>query len=88
MDALLEGTLRNEGGCVRIEADGSVAVPSFPVGDASWTGDTLTWRGEDYVDGDSIALGGGFMGTASHPADGGYMPKGCVGLEIFVVSPF
>ena len=87
MDALLEGVVRTDGGCVRVEHEGGTAVPSFPAGDASWSDDTLTWRGEDYVEGDPIALGGGFTGTASFPASRGYIPKACVGLEVFVASP-
>ena len=88
MDALLEGVLRTDDGCVRVEHEGGTAVPTFPAGDASWSGDTLTWRGDDYADGDAIALGGGFMGTASAPSSSGYMPEACVGLEVFVVSPY
>ncbi|MCH6230814.1 hypothetical protein MK786_08700 [Microbacterium sp. CFH 31415] len=88
MDALLEGVLRADDGCVRVEHEGGTAVPTFPAGDASWSGDTLTWRGDEYTDGDAIALGGGFMGTASAPSSDGYMPEACVGLEVFVVSPY
>ncbi|MHC2999956.1 hypothetical protein OB08_12590 [Microbacterium sp. HJ5] len=88
MDALLEGTLRTDEGCLRIEHDGGMAVPSFPAGDATWSGGTLTWRGDDYADGDVIALGGGFSGTASYPSDAGYMPEECVGIEVFIVSPY
>ncbi|MGN8553107.1 UNVERIFIED_CONTAM: hypothetical protein OHV15_11045 [Microbacterium sp. SLM126] len=88
MDALLEGILRTDGGCVRVEFEGGEAMPTFPAGDVEWAGDTLTWRGEPYVDGDSISLGGGFTGTASHPSSSGYVPEACVGLETFVVSPF
>ncbi|MFB8146003.1 hypothetical protein ACFC1W_04580 [Microbacterium sp. NPDC056003] len=88
MDALLEGVLRTDDGCVRVEHEGGTAVPTFPAGDASWSGNTLTWRGDDYTDGDAIALGGGFMGTASAPSADGYMPEACVGLEVFVVSPY
>lgn len=87
MDALLEGVLRTDGGCVRVEwqpVDELIyAVPSFPAGDATWDEDgVLTWRGTEYVDGDEISLGGGFAGS------GGYVPDACDGLEIFVVSPY
>lgn len=88
MDALLEGTLRTDGGCVRVEFGDDEAMPSFPAGDAEWADDALVWRGKAYTDGDPIALGGGFSGTASVPAASGYVPEQCVGLAVFVVSPF
>lgn len=89
MDALLEGTLRVEGGCVQVEdIYAGLVVPTFPAGDATYAEGVLTWRGEEYRTGEPIALGGGFTGTASYPSASGYMPKACVGLEVFVVSPF
>ena len=88
MDALLEGTLRTDGGCVRVEFGDDSAMPTFPVGDAEWADDTLVWRGESYSDGDPIALGGGFGGTASVPSASGYVPEPCAGLQVFVVSPY
>ncbi|WP_194409620.1 hypothetical protein [Microbacterium cremeum] len=84
MDALLEGTLRPEGDCVRVvHGQGVEAVPSFPAGDASFADGVLTWRGDDYRDGDPISLGGGFAS-----ADAGYVPEACRGHEVFIVSPF
>lgn len=88
MDALLEGTLRTGDGCVRVEFEGGEVMPTFPSGDVEWANGTLTWRGDPYVDGDPISLGGGFTGTASYPSASGYVPKACVGQETFVVSPF
>ncbi|QKJ18233.1 hypothetical protein [Microbacterium hominis] len=85
MDALLEGTLRTDDDCIRVEygeSGESVAVPSFPAGDASVEGRTLTWRGETYGDGGAIALGGGFANS------GGYVPGSCGEAEVFVVSPY
>ncbi|WP_137845785.1 hypothetical protein [Microbacterium sp. 2FI] len=88
MDALLEGTLRTDGGCIRVEypPEGDV-VPTFPAGDATWDEEqgVLTWRDGEYADGDAIALGGGFSPTTDA---GGYMPEACGGLDVFVVSPF
>jgi hypothetical protein len=89
MDALLEGTVRIDDGCVRVDyAPAEYAVPSFPAGDATYADGILTWKGEEYRTGDPIALGGGFAGTASSPSASGYMPKACVGTEVFVVSPY
>lgn len=88
MDALLEGTLRTDGGCVRVEFDGGAAMPTFPAGEVEWADGVLVWRGESYSDGDPIALGGGFGGTASVPSASGYVPEPCVGLQVFVVSPY
>lgn len=87
MDALLEGTLRVVDGCVTVEsADAASVVPVFPVGDATWSDDTLTRRGETYRSGDAIALGGGF--SAGTTMEGAYIPEGCASLELFTVSPF
>jgi hypothetical protein len=88
MDALLEGTLRTDGDCIRVDfpPEGDI-VPSFPAGDATWdeAEGVLTWRDEQYADGDPIALGGGFGSTNGAS---GYMPEACAGLEVFIVSPF
>lgn len=83
MDALLEGTLRADDGCVRVVmTDDSEVVPSFPSGDASFADGVLTWRDGDYRDGDRISLGGGLASEQS-----GYVPEACGGREVFVVSP-
>ncbi|UNK70175.1 hypothetical protein [Microbacterium sp. H1-D42] len=87
MDALLEGILQTEGGCVAVATpDGTVIVPQFPSGDAAWSDGALTWRGADYRDGDRIAIGGG-VGAAGG-TDDGYMPQACQAYESWVVSPY
>lgn len=86
MDALLEGTLVLDPACVQVASpEGHVAVPVFPAGDATLEedGTVLVWDGEEYRDGDVIALGGGFA-----PVSGGYVPAACEGLELFAVSPY
>ncbi|MFV0372755.1 hypothetical protein [Microbacterium sp.] len=85
MDALLTGTLRLSGGCVVVDGGaGEAAVPVFPSGDIAWDEDSrrLTWRGESYLDGDPISLGGGYG-----LPDGGYVPEACGNRETFLVSP-
>ncbi|MBO0982070.1 dihydrolipoamide dehydrogenase [Microbacterium sp. SD291] len=83
MDALFEGTLRVTDGCVTVEpADGDAVTPVFPESDASWDDGTLTWKGDEYRDGDRIALGGG-LGEA----DDAYIPDGCREYATFLVSP-
>lgn len=84
MDALLEGRLIISDRCVWVRGEGMRSVPVFPEGDAELAGGVLTWRGDDYVDGDTIALGGGYLPS------GGTIPAGC-GLEpegLFFVSPY
>ncbi|ANG84820.1 hypothetical protein [Microbacterium aurantiacum] len=85
MDALIMGVLRTDAGCVRIESPtgaGEDVALTFPSGDAEMDGDALVWRGDTYVDGEEVFFGGGFS------AVDGYLPDGCRGLELFVVSPF
>ena len=88
MDALLEGTLTVIEDCVVVtQSDGSIAVPVFPVGDASWDGDegVLSWRGDEFREGDPISVGGGFSDAALTAA---YIPTSCAGTDTFAVSPF
>ncbi|MET2011456.1 hypothetical protein ABXJ56_07900 [Microbacterium chocolatum] len=85
MDALITGVLRTDAGCVRIESPtgaGEDVALTFPSGDAEMEGDALVWRGDTYVDGEEVFFGGGFSSVD------GYLPDGCRGLELFVVSPF
>lgn len=85
MDALISGVLRTDAGCVRIESPtgaGEDVALTFPSGDAEMDGDALVWRGDFYVDGEEVFFGGGFSSVD------GYLPDGCRGLELFVVSPF
>lgn len=85
MDALLEGEVALVDGCVVVTGEEFVALPVFPAGDASWTEGVLTWHGEGYRTGDTIALGGGFSPAS---VEGAYIPAGCEDLEAFAVSPF
>lgn len=85
MEALITGVLRTDAGCVRIESPtgaGEDVALTFPAGDAEMDGDALVWRGDTYVDGEEVFFGGGFSSVD------GYLPDGCRGLELFVVSPF
>ncbi|WP_431778986.1 hypothetical protein [Microbacterium aurantiacum] len=85
MDALISGVLRTDAGCVRIESPtgaGEDVALTFPSGDAEMDGDALVWRGDTYIDGEEVFFGGGFSSVD------GYLPDGCRGLELFVVSPF
>lgn len=85
MDALITGVLRTDAGCVRIESPtgaGEDVALTFPSGDAEMDGDALVWRGDTYIDGEEVFFGGGFSSVD------GYLPDGCRGLELFVVSPF
>ena len=89
MDALLDGTVRLNDGCLVVEGgEGTTAVPVFPSDDVTWDEDSklLTWRGETYSDGDAISLGGGFVGTSG--IENGYFPEDCAGREAFLVSPY
>ena len=87
MDALLEGILQTEGGCIAVTtSDGTVIVPQFPAGDAAWADGMLTWHGTDYREGDRIAIGGG-AGRIGGVNDG-YMPEACAAYESWTVSPY
>lgn len=91
MDALLEGRLVLDPACVLVMSpDGGFSLPVFPEGDARVDDEfsTLTWRGEEYRDGDPIALGGGFSAVQDGYIEGGYLPPGCEGREMFLVSPY
>ena len=84
MDALLRGTLRLSNGCVTVEGtDGSLAVPVFPSGDASWRDGVLTWQGREYREGDSVEFGGG----GGVPSKIQYLPEGCGDRQTWIVGP-
>lgn len=83
MDALLEGTLRLQNGCLVITGDPGVWVPYFPAGSASWDGEVLRWNERDYRDGDQISIGGGEVGIGPDA----YTPEGCTGIDAWLVSP-
>lgn len=85
MDALLEGTLTVIDDCIAIaQSDGGRAVPVFPVGDASWDEGVLSWRGDEFREGDPISVGGGFSDAALTAA---YIPSGCGDFDAFAVAP-
>jgi hypothetical protein len=54
--ALATGTLVLDNGCIQLD---NGVVPVFPEEDARWDGTTLTWKGDAYLIGDTITLGGG-----------------------------
>jgi hypothetical protein len=61
--ALLEGTVRIVEGCFLVQQDtGGRYLPFFPEGEVRWSNGGLNYNGEDYGDGDAIALGGGASG--------------------------
>jgi hypothetical protein len=69
MEALAQGTLALEGGClVLADATGSAVhgVLVFPRHLTSWDNDThvLTYAGHEYRMGDTVSAGGGSPGTA------------------------
>lgn len=84
MDALLEGRLVITERCVWVASGGVRSVPVFPEGDAELRDGALHWRGDEYADGDDIALGGGFLPS------GGSIPPGCGDQPeaLFFVSPY
>lgn len=75
-DALLEGRLTLEDGCVYVEInDGGRTVPMFPRSLVTWNADTETiaYGGKTFRMGDSISAGGGW----SKPDDMGTIPAAC-----------
>lgn len=87
MDALLDGTLELQGACIVItDGDGTAVVPVFPAGDATWDGDSLSWRGNKYQPGDAIAVGGGGRSNNAISAQH-YIPDDCGMLERWLVTP-
>ena len=84
MDALLSGTLTNHDDCVAIAQSDRTYLPMFPEGDASWNEGVLTWHDEQFIEGDTIAVGG----RLTHPDQfDSSIPAGCDDLELFAVSP-
>lgn len=79
MDALVEGTLTDEGECIGIHtSEGETYVISFPRG-TGWTPPgTLTLGGTELRVGDRVSLGGGHLGTvAEYRASGADVPDSC-----------
>lgn len=87
MDALLKGTLELQGACIVVtDVDGTAVVPAFPAGDATWDGDSLSWRGNNYQPGDAIAVGGGGPNNNAVSTQH-YIPDDCSMLERWLVAP-
>jgi len=81
-DALLEGTLTVEDGCVYVtDADGVRWLPVFSVDRVAWDGTTLVTGAGAFADGDAIGVGGGeLVGSVPadwEPPDGLHVPEGC-----------
>lgn len=82
----LEGTLEVTGACLLVKTGESIALPVFPVGEATWDGTVLRYDGKDYADGDKLALTGGvvedgYFGPVT------YIPADCERGETFFVQP-
>lgn len=84
-DALLSGTFEAVDGCAMVRMDdGTVVVPSFPIG---WTevddSGALSWGGGTAAQlGDYVEIGGGFA-----PVTRVDLPDGCEADEAFIVKP-
>ncbi len=87
MDALLEGTLELQGACIVVAASyGIEVVPVFPAGEATWDGNSLSWRDKVYQPGYSIAVGGGGPNDNTISSEH-YIPDDCGSLERWLVAP-
>jgi hypothetical protein len=87
-DALLEGRLTVDDGCVYVtDASGTRWLPVFSEDLVGWDGETLRTAGGAYVDGDAVALGGGVMveGTTGRwaPPEGLHVPSTCVTTDVW-----
>lgn len=84
-DALLIGRFEAVDGCAMVRMDdGTVVVPSFPIG---WTdvddSGALSWGGGTAAHlGDHVEIGGGFA-----PVTRVDLPDGCEADEAFIVKP-
>ncbi len=80
--ALLEGKVKVRNGCVVIvSADAATtAIPVFPLSQVSEATSpaVLRWRGKDYAEGDTIAVGGSFAADGYLESQPGW-PAQCVG---------
>ena len=86
MDARREGMLTVQDNCVAIALPGgTLVVPVFPEGDASWSDGVLSWGGDRFTEGDWIVVGGGLMHSTGLAS--AYIPVGCSGLSAFAVAP-
>jgi hypothetical protein len=83
--ALLVGRLDVLDGCVMVLMDdGTVVIPSFPIGWTELDGSgALSWGGGTAVHvGDDVEIGGGFV-----PVTEVDLPDGCEADEAFIVTP-
>lgn len=81
-NALLQGVLRLQDGCVVVEAEHGRVVPVFPA-DVEWHAEegVLSGLGEEVaIDGD-VSLGGG----QTSPAAVDHLPEACGETELFMV---
>ncbi|MBO0595592.1 hypothetical protein I2485_06340 [Nesterenkonia sp. E16_7] len=70
-EALLEGAVAQIDGCFYIESptvEGRLSIPVFPAHEIGETsdGDGFAFLGEDYSEGDTIAVGGAMSGATMH----------------------
>lgn len=83
----LEGTLKLTGTCLVVEQeDGTIALPVFPIQDATWDGETLTYNDEALTDGSPITLKGGVVEEA-YWGPMTYLPADCERDETFFAVP-
>ena len=82
-DALLSGTLRIEGACVWVEAEGADYIPVFRIGDARMEAGELVYSGR-YGDGETVEIPGGETAGAG---EGWYIPSGCPDLPLWDAAP-
>ncbi|MBD5784902.1 hypothetical protein IF650_01795 [Cellulosimicrobium terreum] len=87
-DALLEGVLTVEDGCVYVaDETGTRWLPVFNDDLVGWDGTTLRTAGGTYVDGDPVALGGGVLVEGAPagwtPPDGVHVPVSCETTDVW-----
>lgn len=87
MAALGARLVVHNGGLVAVDESGKrYQLLVFPAAEVSWDGDTLTYRGADYRDGDFIEASGGVMDLAK--LHGLRVPAAWAATEsAFVVAP-
>jgi hypothetical protein len=83
MDALLPGTLEITPSCVTVHNNAGTWTPVFPRGSTTMAGDTLVFRGGEFLSGDPIELGGGEAVTHGDAI----IPVGCPQGQLWMVAP-
>ncbi|EAP96896.1 dihydrolipoamide dehydrogenase [Janibacter sp. HTCC2649] len=83
MDALLTGTVEITTACVTVHNGAETWTPVFPRGSTTMAGDTLVFRGGEFVSGDPIELGGGEAVTRGDAT----IPSGCPHGQLWMVAP-